>query len=145
LFNVSFEKTSAVIKTLAETKFLKLIWFQVFSLNWKADGTKLATVSRDNKVRIFDPRSQVSPLEVCSFEKNRPILTPVALTISYLYSSLPGSLFNHQQIVLDRPRPWRESWCSCCVGWAEWGLVSGYRIWQVIHWSYWLLLSCCSC
>ncbi|XP_020609841.1 coronin-7-like [Orbicella faveolata] len=36
---------------------------QVFSLNWKADGTKLATVSRDNKVRIFDPRSQVSPLE----------------------------------------------------------------------------------
>ncbi|KAJ7357667.1 Coronin-7 [Desmophyllum pertusum] len=36
---------------------------QVFSLSWKTDGTKLATVSRDNKVRIFDPRSQVSPLQ----------------------------------------------------------------------------------
>ncbi|KAL9973088.1 hypothetical protein ACROYT_G019500 [Oculina patagonica] len=36
---------------------------QVFSLCWKTDGTKLATVSRDNKVRIFDPRSQVSPIK----------------------------------------------------------------------------------
>lgn len=35
----------------------------VFSLSWKPDGTRLATVSRDNKIRIFDPRSQVSPLQ----------------------------------------------------------------------------------
>lgn len=35
----------------------------VFSLSWKPDGTKLATVSRDNKIRIFDPRSQLFPLQ----------------------------------------------------------------------------------
>lgn len=53
-------------------------------------------------------------------------------------------MFNHQQIVLDRSRPRRDSWSPCSLGWAEWGLVGGYRIWQVIHWIYWLLLSCCS-
>jgi len=36
---------------------------QVFSLSWKSDGTQLATVTRDNKVKIFDPRSQVSPVQ----------------------------------------------------------------------------------
>ena len=36
----------------------------MFSLSWKFDGTQLATVSRDNKVRIFEPRSKVSPMQV---------------------------------------------------------------------------------
>ena len=36
----------------------------MFSLGWKSDGTQLATVSRDSKIRIFDPRSQVSSIQV---------------------------------------------------------------------------------
>lgn len=36
---------------------------QVFSLSWKSDGTQLATVSRDNKVRVFEPRSKASALQ----------------------------------------------------------------------------------
>ena len=31
---------------------------------WKSDGTRLATISKDSKVRVYDPRSQVSPIQV---------------------------------------------------------------------------------
>ncbi|XP_068701404.1 coronin-7-like isoform X1 [Montipora foliosa] len=36
---------------------------QVFSMSWKSDGTQLASVSRDGKVRLFDPRAKESPLQ----------------------------------------------------------------------------------
>ncbi|EDO49756.1 predicted protein [Nematostella vectensis] len=35
---------------------------QVFSLAWSADGKQLATFSRDKKLRIYDPRAQVTPV-----------------------------------------------------------------------------------
>ena len=35
---------------------------------WKSDGTQLATVSKDSKVRVHDPRSQVSPIQVLKLE-----------------------------------------------------------------------------
>ena len=34
---------------------------------WKSDGTRLATVSKDSKVRVYDPRSQVSPMQVSNY------------------------------------------------------------------------------
>lgn len=36
---------------------------QVLSMAWKSDGTRLATISKDSKVRVYDPRSQVSPIQ----------------------------------------------------------------------------------
>ncbi|XP_074621834.1 coronin-7-like [Acropora palmata] len=36
---------------------------QIFSLSWKSDGTQLASLSRDHKVRLYDPRLKVSPLQ----------------------------------------------------------------------------------
>ena len=36
-------------------------------MSWKSDGTQLASVSRDGKVRLFDPRAKESPLQVKLF------------------------------------------------------------------------------
>jgi len=32
---------------------------------WNSDGTKLATVGRDESIKIYDPRSSTSPIAVC--------------------------------------------------------------------------------
>ena len=34
---------------------------------WSRDGTKLATVGRDESIKIYDPRSSTSPIAVCSY------------------------------------------------------------------------------
>eukprot|EP00061_Rhincodon_typus_P018264 g47368.t1 len=36
---------------------------QIFSLSWSPDGQQLATVSKDGKVRVYDPRRSVNPVQ----------------------------------------------------------------------------------
>ncbi|XP_041062186.1 coronin-7-like [Carcharodon carcharias] len=36
---------------------------QIFSLSWRPDGQQLATVSKDNRVRVYDPRRSVHPVQ----------------------------------------------------------------------------------
>ncbi|GCB71518.1 hypothetical protein scyTo_0001608 [Scyliorhinus torazame] len=36
---------------------------QIFSLSWRPDGQQLATVSKDGKIRVYDPRHSVNPLQ----------------------------------------------------------------------------------
>ncbi|XP_067912776.1 coronin-7-like [Heterodontus francisci] len=36
---------------------------QIFSLSWSPDGQQLATVSKDGKVRVYDPRHSVNPMQ----------------------------------------------------------------------------------
>ena len=50
--------------------FLALILFhaQVFSMAWSPDGKLLATVCKDGKVRIYDPRKSTAPVQVRAAE-----------------------------------------------------------------------------
>ncbi|XP_039632319.1 coronin-7 [Polypterus senegalus] len=51
------------IGTGREVKLLRGHKEQIFSLAWSPDGQHLATVSKDGKVRIFDPRKSVEAIE----------------------------------------------------------------------------------
>jgi coronin-7 len=35
---------------------------QVFGLSWSPSGAQLATVSKDRKIRVYDPRQQTMPV-----------------------------------------------------------------------------------
>ena len=37
---------------------------QIFGLGWSPDGKLLATVCKDGKVRVYDPRKSTAPVEV---------------------------------------------------------------------------------
>lgn len=37
---------------------------QIFCAEWSPDGRYIATVCKDGKVRIFDPRNSTDPIEV---------------------------------------------------------------------------------
>lgn len=41
-----------------------LVCPQIFSLAWSPDGKQLATVCKDGRVRVYDPRSSPLPLQV---------------------------------------------------------------------------------
>uniref|UniRef100_A0A8C9TQZ6 Coronin n=1 Tax=Scleropages formosus TaxID=113540 RepID=A0A8C9TQZ6_SCLFO len=45
---------------------------QLYSFTWKQDGSVLATTCKDKKLRIFDPRAQLSPVQsAVSFQTNK--------------------------------------------------------------------------
>ena len=140
LFNVMnfnwCKKTKDVFKTLAATSVIcetNLISGVQLKLEkwWNKVGHCVKRQQSQNiwpKITRFSCKSmfiweKCSSFDLCCiFPELHPHLSP-----------LPGSLFDQHQIVLDRPRPWREPWCTCCLGWSEWGLVVGYGIWQVIY------------
>ena len=41
-----------------------MLYLQVFNLSWSSDGKYCATVSKDKKVRVFDPRKTTTALRV---------------------------------------------------------------------------------
>lgn len=40
-------------------------YIQVFGMAWSPDGKLLATVCKDGKIRIYDPRRSTAPVQVC--------------------------------------------------------------------------------
>lgn len=40
-------------------------YIQIFGMAWSPDGKLLATVCKDGKVRIYDPRKSAEPVQVC--------------------------------------------------------------------------------
>ena len=40
------------------------VYYQIFCAEWSPDGRYLATVCRDGKLRIFDPRQSLQPIKV---------------------------------------------------------------------------------
>lgn len=45
--------------------FIPAVRVQVFGMAWSPDGKLLATVCKDGKVRIYDPRKSTEPVQVC--------------------------------------------------------------------------------
>lgn len=46
-----------------------VVHVQVFGMAWSPDGKLLATVCKDGKVRIYDPRKSTSPVQVCTLQR----------------------------------------------------------------------------
>ncbi|XP_043567419.1 coronin-7-like [Chiloscyllium plagiosum] len=54
IWNISSGKEEIILRGHTE---------QIFSLSWSPDGQQLATVSKDGKVRLYDPRHSVNPVQ----------------------------------------------------------------------------------
>ncbi|MFT7797964.1 coronin-7-like [Arapaima gigas] len=45
---------------------------QLYSFTWKQDGSLMATSCKDKKLRVFDPRAQLTPVQnAVSFQTNK--------------------------------------------------------------------------
>ncbi len=49
-------------------KIINVEIFQIFDLSWSPDGKQCATVCKDGKIRIYDPRKSVTPVAVSHAE-----------------------------------------------------------------------------
>lgn len=52
--------SSPVVSSLSPS----VVYVQVFGMAWSPDGKLLATVCKDGKVRIYDPRKSAAPVQV---------------------------------------------------------------------------------
>jgi len=53
----------AVALSVSEEECLCLLW-QIFSFAWSSDGKSCATLCKDAKIRVFEPRSSTDPVSV---------------------------------------------------------------------------------
>lgn len=76
---------------------------------WSPDGKLLATVCKDGKIRIYDPRKSTAPVQVHTIQRRRFVVCifDFLLTLAYLLS------------VFRRVRVLKATeelvWCGCVM------------------------------
>ena len=76
------------------------------SLSWKADGTALATTSKDKKVRLWDPRANSISQSADSHSSNRESVTTWLGASNRILTSGFDSV--NKKITISWPIKWRN-------------------------------------